>query len=103
MQRIAESELIINSRGAIYHLDVRPEELADTIIVVGDPESGPLDIRRLARAVFQRDAGAVLHGVFLEKVAGRFACTRFHRHGDASGVLTDSSEVARRPQPDFRT
>ncbi|HQW92476.1 MAG: nucleoside phosphorylase [Chitinophagaceae bacterium] len=38
MQRIAESELIINSRGAIYHLDVRPEELAGTIIVVGDPE-----------------------------------------------------------------
>ena len=37
MQRIAESELIITSRGAIYHLDVRPEELADTVIVVGDP------------------------------------------------------------------
>ena len=38
MQRIAESELIINSRGAVYHLDLRPEELADTIIVVGDPD-----------------------------------------------------------------
>ncbi len=38
MQRIPESEMIINSRGAIYHLDLRPEELADTIIVVGDPE-----------------------------------------------------------------
>ncbi|MER3464014.1 MAG: phosphorylase [Chitinophagaceae bacterium] len=38
MQRIAESELIINARGAIYHLDVRPEELADTIITVGDPD-----------------------------------------------------------------
>jgi len=38
MQRIPESELIINSRGAIYHLNVRPEELAPTIIVVGDPE-----------------------------------------------------------------
>lgn len=37
MQRIAESELIINKRGGIYHLDVRPDELADTIIVVGDP------------------------------------------------------------------
>ncbi len=37
MQRIAESELIINSRGAIYHLDVRPDELADTVITVGDP------------------------------------------------------------------
>lgn len=38
MQQIAASELIINSRGGIYHLDVRPEELADTIIVVGDPD-----------------------------------------------------------------
>lgn len=36
--RIAESELIINNRGAIYHLDVRPDELADTIILVGDPD-----------------------------------------------------------------
>src|ERR1700712_2617036 len=38
MQRIAESELIINSRGALYHLDTRPEELATTIITVGDPD-----------------------------------------------------------------
>jgi uridine phosphorylase len=38
MQSIAASELIINNRSAIYHLDVRPEEIADTIIVVGDPE-----------------------------------------------------------------
>ena len=37
MQRIAESELILNPRGAIYHLDLLPEELADTIITVGDP------------------------------------------------------------------
>lgn len=35
---IAESELIINSRGAIYHLDLRPEEMANTIILVGDPD-----------------------------------------------------------------
>ncbi len=38
MQRIAESELIINSRGAIYHLNLRPEELANTVITVGDPD-----------------------------------------------------------------
>jgi uridine phosphorylase len=38
MQRIAESELILNKRGAIYHLDLRPEELASTIITVGDPD-----------------------------------------------------------------
>ncbi len=38
MQQIAESELIINSRGAIYHLDVKPGEIAFNIITVGDPE-----------------------------------------------------------------
>ncbi len=38
MSRIPESELIINNRGAIYHIDLRPEELADTIITVGDPD-----------------------------------------------------------------
>ncbi len=38
MAQIAESELIINSRGAVYHLDARPEELADIIITVGDPD-----------------------------------------------------------------
>lgn len=37
MNVIAESELIINNRGAIYHLDVMPDELATTIITVGDP------------------------------------------------------------------
>lgn len=38
MQIIPESELIINDRGAVYHLNLRPEELANTIITVGDPQ-----------------------------------------------------------------
>jgi uridine phosphorylase len=38
MNTIPESELIINNRGAIYHLDVRPDELATTVITVGDPD-----------------------------------------------------------------
>lgn len=38
MNRIAESELIINNRGGIYHLNTRPEEIASTIITVGDPD-----------------------------------------------------------------
>ncbi len=37
MGRIAESELIINERGAIYHLNCTPNEVAGTIITVGDP------------------------------------------------------------------
>lgn len=38
MSRIAESELIINDRGAVYHLNLCPDELAQTIITVGDPD-----------------------------------------------------------------
>jgi uridine phosphorylase len=37
MQPIAESELIINSRGAIYHLAAKPGEIAEIVITVGDP------------------------------------------------------------------
>ncbi len=35
---IEASELIINNRGAIYHINCRPEEIAQTIITVGDPD-----------------------------------------------------------------
>ncbi len=34
---IAESELIVNPDGSIYHLKLKPENIADDIIVVGDP------------------------------------------------------------------
>lgn len=34
---IGESELIVNAAGRIYHLDLHPDELAETIILVGDP------------------------------------------------------------------
>ena len=37
MKRFAESELIINADGSVFHLHVRPEQLADKIILVGDP------------------------------------------------------------------
>ena len=33
----AESELIINGDGSIFHLHVKPEQLADEVILVGDP------------------------------------------------------------------
>lgn len=37
-KRIPESELIINPDGSIYHLNLKPEHLASTVIAVGDPE-----------------------------------------------------------------
>lgn len=35
---IAASELIINKDGSIYHLNLLPEDLASTVITVGDPD-----------------------------------------------------------------
>ncbi len=35
--RIPESELIINGDGSAFHIHIRPEQLADNIILVGDP------------------------------------------------------------------
>ena len=33
----AESELIINADGSVFHLHIKPEQLADKVILVGDP------------------------------------------------------------------
>ncbi len=35
---IQESELILNSRGALYHINLLPGELAPLVITVGDPD-----------------------------------------------------------------
>ena len=37
MRTFPESELIINSDGSCFHLHLRPEQLADRVILVGDP------------------------------------------------------------------
>ncbi len=39
---IAASELILTSKNRIYHVNLRPEELAQTVITVGDPDRVPL-------------------------------------------------------------
>ncbi len=41
-KRIAESELILNPDGSIYHLNLKPGQIANDIITVGDP--GRVDI-----------------------------------------------------------
>jgi len=34
---IAESELVLNADGSVYHLHLKPQDIADTIFLVGDP------------------------------------------------------------------
>jgi uridine phosphorylase len=38
MSYLSESDLILNQDGSIYHLNLLPEDVASTVITVGDPE-----------------------------------------------------------------
>lgn len=37
-EKLAASELILNPDGSVYHLNLLPEDVAETIITVGDPQ-----------------------------------------------------------------
>ena len=37
MNKLRDTELIITNGGRIYHLNLKKEEIADDIILVGDP------------------------------------------------------------------
>ena len=36
--KIGSSELILNVDQSVYHLNLLPQDLADTVITVGDPD-----------------------------------------------------------------
>lgn len=50
---LAASELILNPDGSIYHLNLQPDQLADTIITVGDPERVATVSRHFDRLDYQ--------------------------------------------------
>ncbi|MCV9387956.1 nucleoside phosphorylase [Reichenbachiella ulvae] len=37
MRTISETDLILNKDGSVYHLNLKPENISDTILTVGDP------------------------------------------------------------------
>lgn len=46
---IPASELVLNPDGSVYHLALRPEQLADTVLLVGDPGRVALVAERFDR------------------------------------------------------
>ncbi len=51
---ILPSELPINTDGSVFHLHLRPEQLSDKIIMMGDPERIPLLSRYLENIEFDQ-------------------------------------------------
>ncbi|MEN0054504.1 MAG: nucleoside phosphorylase [Mucilaginibacter sp.] len=38
MERISETDLILNEDGSVYHLNLLPEDVSDLVVLVGDPD-----------------------------------------------------------------
>lgn len=53
MTDIASPSLMVNPDGSIYHIAMKPADLADTVIVVGDPNRVAAIARRLTRIEHQ--------------------------------------------------
>lgn len=85
MNTIAESELILNERGAVYHLNLRPEELAATIFTVGDPGRVALVSRHFDQIEFQTS-----HREFITHT-GYIGATRLTVM--SSGIGTDNIDI----------
>ncbi len=56
MQKIGASELIINGDGSVFHLHIRPEELADRVILVGDPGRVDMVASFFSKIEFRRES-----------------------------------------------
>jgi uridine phosphorylase len=54
LAELAESELILNRHQRIYHLDAEPEAIADTVILVGDPDRVPMVSRYFSDITHRR-------------------------------------------------
>jgi uridine phosphorylase len=55
-RHISETELILNADGSIYHLQTRPGEVANTILLVGDPHRVSKISRRFDRIEFTKES-----------------------------------------------
>lgn len=69
MAQISETDLILNADGSVYHLQLKPEDITDTIITVGDPERVEKITARFDRVDFKKKCREfVTHrGVYLGK------------------------------------
>lgn len=80
MSRIAESELIINGDGSVFHLHIRPDELADTVLLVGDPDrvtviGEHLDSREFSRQSREfRTITGLYHGRRISVISTGIGC-----------------------------
>ena len=85
MKIIEPSELVINSDGSVFHLHIRPEQLADKVLLVGDPDRVAL-LRELLT-----DVEFVSHSREFVAVTGYFGRKRLTIL--STGIGTDNIDI----------
>jgi uridine phosphorylase len=55
MKKLKESELILNADGSLYHICLRPEHLAEKVILVGDPQRVPMISKLFDTVEYKRE------------------------------------------------
>ena len=53
MTRFSEADLILNENGSVYHLNLKPENVAENIILVGDPDRVSRISRKFSNMEFE--------------------------------------------------
>lgn len=111
MVTIPSSELIINDDGSVFHLHLKPEELADTVILVGDPDRSSLIASYFDRVEsssasreFRCHTGT-LNDVRLTVVSTGIGCDNIDIVMNELDALANVDFATRtvRPQPDRRS
>lgn len=52
-KQFSSSELILNPDGSLYHINLKPENIGDTVILVGDPDRVPVVSAHLDKIIFK--------------------------------------------------
>jgi len=87
MRIIPPSELIINADGSIFHLHLKPEQLADTVILVGDPERVTMVARYFDKDSIECDVQSREFHTITGKYKGkRISCV-------SHGIGTDNIDI----------
>ena len=82
---IAGSELIINDDGSVFHIHMRPEELADNVILVGDPGRVDMVAGHLTEQEFRHQSREFV------SVTGKYAGVRVTVL--STGIGTDNIDI----------
>ena len=106
---IPESQLVLNNEGTVYHLALHPEELADDVILVGDPNRADMiaayfdsiEVKRQNRELWSRTG--LYHGKRITVLSTGMGTDNLDIVMNELDVLANIDLKTRMPKEEHRT